>query len=84
MGVTVNFACQLDWAMGCQHVRAKWLQPCCFKSFETPWTLARQAALSMGFPGQEYWIGLPFLCPSAEDVRRQKMCLVLGTKPGTL
>ena len=37
----------------------------------------------MGFPGQEYWIGLPFLCPSAEDVRRQKMCLVLGTKPGT-
>ena len=49
----------------------------------TPWTVARQAALSMGFPGQEYWIGLPFLCPSAEDVRRQKMCLVLGTKPGT-
>ena len=24
---------------------------------------ARQASLSMGFPGQEYWSGLPFLSP---------------------
>ena len=53
-------------------------------TFVTPQTVARQAPLSMGFPGQEYWSGLPFLCPSAEDVRRQKICLVLGTKPGTL
>ena len=66
MGVTVNFACQLDWAMGCQHVRAKWLQPCCFKSFETPWTLARQAALSMGFSRHEYWSVL--LCPPPGDL----------------
>ena len=26
----------------------------------TPWTVARQAPLSMGFPRQEYWSGLPF------------------------
>ena len=27
----------------------------------TPWTVAHQAPLSMGFPRQEYWSGLPFL-----------------------
>ena len=26
--------------------------------FATPWTVARQAPLSMGFPRQEYWSGL--------------------------
>ena len=25
--------------------------------FETPWTVAHQAPLSMGFPRQEYWSG---------------------------
>ena len=29
----------------------------------TPWTVARQAPLSMGFPMQEYCNGLPFLSP---------------------
>ena len=29
----------------------------------TPWTVARQAPLSMGFPREEYWSGLPFLSP---------------------
>ena len=33
--------------------------------FETPWTVARQAPLSVGFPRQEYWSGLPF--PPPED-----------------
>ena len=33
--------------------------------FVTPWTVAHQAPLSMGFPRQEYWSGLPF--PSPED-----------------
>ena len=31
--------------------------------FETPWTVACQAPLSMGFPRQEYWSGLPFPSP---------------------
>ena len=29
----------------------------------TPWTVAHQASLSLGFPRQEYWNGLPFLSP---------------------
>ena len=32
-------------------------------SFEIPWTVARQAPLSMGFPRQEYWNRLPFPSP---------------------
>ena len=31
--------------------------------FTTPWTIAYQAALSMGFPRQEYWSGLPLPSP---------------------
>ena len=29
----------------------------------TSWTVAHQAPLSMGFPSQEYWSGLPFPPP---------------------
>ena len=29
----------------------------------TPWTVAGQASLSMGFSRQEYWSGLPFPSP---------------------
>ena len=32
-------------------------------STATLWTVAHQAPLSMGFPRQEYWSGLPFPCP---------------------
>ena len=32
-------------------------------SFVTPWTVARRAPLSMGFPRQEYWRELPFSFP---------------------
>ena len=32
-------------------------------SFATPWTVARWAPLSLSFPRQEYWSGLPFLSP---------------------
>ena len=35
-------------------------------SFVSPWTVAHQAPLSMGFPRQEYWSGLPF--PFPEDL----------------
>ena len=34
--------------------------------FETPWTVALQAPLSMGFSRQEYWSGSPF--PSPRDL----------------
>ena len=34
--------------------------------FVTPWTVARQTSLSMGFSRQEYWSGLP--CPPPGDL----------------
>ena len=40
-----------DMPSCCSHVRL----------FVTPWTVAHQAPLSMGFSRQEYWSGLP--CP---------------------
>ena len=38
-------------------------KPCL--TLTTPWTVACQAPLSMGFTRQEYWNGLPF--PSPRD-----------------
>ena len=35
----------------------------CVQLFVTPWTIACQAPLSMGFSRQEYWSGLPFPSP---------------------
>ena len=32
-------------------------------SFVTPWKVVCQVPLSMGFPRQEYWSGLPFPPP---------------------
>ena len=48
----------------------KWKWKCYLLSpvrlFGTPWTAAHQAPLSMIFPRQEYWSGLPF--PSLGDL----------------
>ena len=41
----------------------------------TPWTVAHQAPVSMGFSRQEYWTGLPF--PSPGDLPNP------GIKPGS-
>ena len=38
----------------------------CVQLFATPWTVACQAPLSVGFPRQEYWSGLP--CPLPGDL----------------
>ena len=38
----------------------------CVQLFATLWTVARQAALSIGFSRQEYWSGLP--CPPPGDL----------------
>ena len=45
----------------CLKVKAKLLSR--VRLFATPWTAAYQAPLSMGFPRQEYWSGLPFPSP---------------------
>ena len=34
-----------------------------FSTLVTPWTVACQAPLSMGFSKHEYWSGLPFPSP---------------------
>ena len=47
------------------------IQPAClhakllqlYLTFCTLWTITHQAPLSMGFPRQEYWSGLPFPSP---------------------
>ena len=44
------------WKWKCQLLSHVWLSV-------TPWTVAHQAPLSMGFSRQEYWSGLPFLPP---------------------
>ena len=43
---------------------------------ETPWTIAHQAPLSMGFSRQEYWSGLSFPPPGEHPDP--------GTKPESL
>ena len=44
------------------HVRACSVAQSC-STLLTPWTVAQQALLSIGFCRQEYWSGLPFLFP---------------------
>ena len=41
----------------------------CVRLFATPWIVAHQAPLSVGFSRQEYWSGLPF--PSPGDLPDQ-------------
>ena len=44
--------------------------------FMTPWTVAYQASLSMGFSRQEYWSGLPCSSPwDLPDTGIEPMCL---------
>ena len=47
----------------------------CVRLFATPWTVAYQAPLSMGFSRQECWSGLPF--PSPGDIPNP------GIEPGS-
>ena len=47
----------------------------CVRLFSTPWTVAYQAPLSIGFSRQDYWSGLPF--PSPEGLPNP------GTEPGS-
>ena len=51
-----NFMCVLVLGGEGESLSPLWL-------FATLWTVAHQAPLSMGFPKQEYWSGLPFPLP---------------------
>ena len=55
--VAISFSSAWKWK-----VKVKLLN--CVRLFATPWTVAHQAPLSMGFSRQEYWSGLPFPSPS--------------------
>ena len=62
----------LMWSLGEWLTSHGCMQACmlsCFSHiwlFVTPWTIAHQAPLFMGFSRQEYWSGLP--CPPSEDL----------------
>ena len=43
--------------MGCVRAMCVLSLFCHVRLFATPWTVARQAPLSMGFSRQEYWSG---------------------------
>ena len=49
--------------------------------FATPWIVAHQAPLSMGFSSQEYWSGLPFPSPGAM-IQSWLFCLAQGECSG--
>ena len=62
-----------------------WLTSCCClvdnlqPTLMTPWTIAGQAPLSMGFSRQEYWGGLPFPSPGdLPDPGIEPMCPALA------
>ena len=57
----ISFLHVLCCALSLSHI---WL-------FVTPWTVAHQAPLSMGFSRQEYWSGLP--CPPPGDHRNPEI-----------
>ena len=59
----------------------------CIRLFATPWTVAHQAPLSVGFSRQEYWDGLP--CPPPEDlcnpgIEHKSPVLQAGSLPSEL
>ena len=40
-----------------------WFSHSCVRLFETPWAVALQAPLFMGFSRQQYWSGFPLPSP---------------------
>ena len=64
----------MDCRPPCSSIRDGGLVTKSCPTLVTPWTVACQAPLSMGFSSQEHWSGLPF--PSPGDL------LDSGAKPG--
>ena len=56
--VAISFSKACKWKVKVKSFSRVWL-------FETPWTAAYQAPLSMGFSRQEYWSGVPLPSPYA-------------------
>ena len=54
--VAISFSDAWKWKVKVKSLSHVWL-------FATPWTVAYQAPLPMGFSRQEYWSGVPLLSP---------------------
>ena len=54
--VAISFSNAWKWKVKVKSLSRAWL-------FATPWTVAHQAPLSMGFSRQEYWSGVPLPSP---------------------
>ena len=55
----------------------------CVRFFATPWTVAHQAPLYVGFSRQEYWNRLPFPTPGdLPNPRREPTSLVFPALAG--
>ena len=61
---------KLDWILKGLHA-----QSLVMSDSATPWTVAHQAPLSMGFPSQEYWSGLSFPPPGDPPDPGIKPCI---------
>ena len=48
----------------------------CVQLFASPWTVAYQSPLSIGFPRQEYWSVLPFPTPGDLSTQGSNLCLL--------
>ena len=64
----------------CFHTRPYFVHACSvtysFWLFEIPWTLDCQVPLSMEFPRQEYWRGVPFSTPGDLPNPGSSLCLL--------
>ena len=70
---TQGYTCTAGIVFPAELPRSEWVSEwrksfSCAQLFATPWTIAYQASLSMGFSRQGYWSGLPF--PSPEPLRK--------------
>ena len=80
----LKYMCLLSWPFcslydfGISRKQYKWECPLLshIRFFVTPWTIAHQAPLSMGFSRQEYWSGLPFPSPGNLPNPGLNLCLL--------
>ena len=73
----IHFTCSVQKVSLCKSSPPELTTQCCAQFFShvrlfvTPWTLARQAPLSLGFSRQEYQSGMP--CPPPGDLPNPEM-----------
>ena len=65
----ISFSSAWKWKVKVKALSHVWL-------FGTPWTVARQAPLSMGFSRQEYWSGVPLPSPKKRANAIKKLVLI--------